>query len=470
MFNRFVIFFRCRKETYTLQSHLCKQHWKVATMCSFCGQLFMYKEDLKNHQLCHNGTEHRCFLCGRRRKGEELLRKHILGHYLYEKYGCNLCEKRFKRKKNLEGHLKVVHFVCQYCGNSCKDKLDFKDHIRTHDDLKCRFCLKTFVQKNNLKYHYQLKHGHQDFYKCTICFQRFVIKGRLLEHMKLKHNGVSKFKCKVCNAPFLYWKSYQNHFEEVHAKVKKDDVFKCTFCDFSTDRKFKLQYHVEKTSGSGFFCKKCQIQLDCKGVFDKHMEVHKEDEGIWRCNHCPKVCTSDDRLRHHMSLVHPQAVMAEKPNGHPCLFPQCPKYYITKNSLARHVRKNHADSSHVVRDCNPNTVVCRTPITRVYRQSRKCQKGKQRIVTKSVDVTEECKGYHHMADKPPETLEVDVFSCAVCKLFWFSQELKFKEHMTTHEDEVWENKCSVCDVLSQTPENAVKHCVEEHLKAEFVMS
>lgn len=480
-------------------------------MCSFCGQLFMYKEDLKKHQLCHDETEYRCFLCSRRRKNGELLRKHILSHYLYEKYGCNVCEKRFKRKKNLEFHLKYVHYVCQYCGKGCNDKLDFNDHKRTHNDLKCTFCLKTFCQKTKLKYHYQLKHGHQDFYKCTICFQRFVIKGRLLDHIKLKHNGVSKIKCKVCNTPFLYWKNYQNHFEKVHAKIKQEDEFKCGFCDFSTNVKFKLQYHVEKTSGNGFFCKKCQIQLDCKGEFDKHMEkVHKEDEKIWSCDHCSKTYASDDSLRHHLSYVHPQVVMAEKADGHPCLYPKCSKYYITKSSLARHVRKVHSRSSHIVKECNPNTVVCRTPLTRDHRETRKYQKEKQRMVTKSNEddkgyhqegspnsvvsrtpltrmhrETRKCqkekqrvvtksngehKGYHHMLEKPPETLEVDAYSCATCKLFWFSEEQKFKKHMTTHEDEVWEGHCSDCEFHSLSPENTVRHYVEEHLKVKFVLS
>uniref|UniRef100_A0A1B6H750 C2H2-type domain-containing protein n=2 Tax=Homalodisca liturata TaxID=320908 RepID=A0A1B6H750_9HEMI len=480
----------CSKRTFTLQSHLCKQHWNIASMCTYCGQLFMFQEDLEKHLLYHDKTQYRCFQCGRRRKNEDLLNQHMYNHFIYEKYGCNVCEKRFKKKKNMEKHLRVIHLICQYCGKKCNDNEDYKAHVVTHDDLKCTFCKKIFSQKCRLKYHYQLKHGHQDFYKCTICFQRFVTKGRLMEHMKLRHSGKGKFSCKICDAPFLYWQQYIIHFERVHGKPCDPKSFKCSFCDFSTDSKCKLQWHVEKVSGTGFFCKKCQIQMDCKGIYDKHMVIH-DGEQVWTCDFCCRSFNSDNILKHHVSLCHREEMIAQNPRGYPCLVEGCDRYYSLKNSLSRHMRRHHSESPDFGTNpiCAETTVVCHSPLLREG-------KKRQRICSTSSEDHEEYKPIKEKSnctdnsevssdadgssskkdlddlksDSVDQSIitEVNVYYCNTCSKFWFAGESQFRRHMRTHVKKVWEEKCSTCNMILDSPEEAAKHYVEDHLKVEFV--
>lgn len=305
--------------------------------------MFMFREDLQKHLLLHDTSEYRCSHCGRKRKNADLLRTHVQSHFLNEKYGCNVCDKRFKKKKNLEKHLVCVHFICQYCGHTSESKKEYSIHIQIHDDLTCLLCKKVFSSITRLKYHYQLLHGHQDFYSCAMCFQRFAKRSALHDHMQLRHRGQSKFSCDICSTPFLYWQEYQNHFARTHLK-KFDNKFDCSFCDFTTNLNSKLKFHIEKSSGLGFFCKKCQIRLECKGQFDKHMKKHV-GENIWTCDYCPRIYKTDGRLRLHVVAVHPEEALAENPKVHHCLLEGCDSFYTTKSSLARHLRKKHSSLS-----------------------------------------------------------------------------------------------------------------------------
>lgn len=430
-------------------------------MCPFCGQLFMFREDQEKHVQHHKTAEYRCFLCGRRRKNEELLKTHMLSHFIYEKYGCNVCEKRFKKKKNMERHLKEVHFICQYCGKTCDNKIDLIRHNKIHDDLICLLCRKSFSQKNRLKYHYQLQHGHQDFYQCTLCFQRFSMKSRLLNHMKLIHKGIFNYDCSVCAAPFLYWQQYVNHFENAHrTDPPEKELFLCSSCDFSTNLKIKLQWHVEKTSGDGFFCKKCQVRFKCKGLFEKHMETHY-GERVWICDHCDRSYSSDSTLKHHVSMYHKDELMKLNPRAYPCLESGCEAVYTNISSRARHIRRSHSKNATKYRPSNNKS-----------NKKRKLSQYRESHEEKTVESTDDClnKGYHHLIDKLPAESEVDVYSCDICKRYWFTGAALFRKHMNNHEETLWNEKCAVCDKTLESPEDAVSHYSEDHLnvKVEFL--
>lgn len=456
--------------------------------------MFMFKEDLKKHQLQHDDvSEYRCSHCGRRMKNEEHLLAHVKEHFLNEKFGCNVCEARFRMKKHLEKHLIHVHFICQYCGGTSNDIKELKKHLKIHDDLKCLFCQKVFSQKNRLKYHYQLSHGHQDFYQCSLCYQTFGKRSTLLDHLRLKHNGKSNFVCKICAIPFLYWQHYKNHFESMHLK-KVVNKFDCSFCEYSSNAKFKLKCHVEKSSGIGFFCKKCQLRLECKGRFDKHMKSHDE-ESLWTCDYCPKTCRSDNVLRYHIQRSHQHQAKPIKPQVYPCLKKECIRYYVTKSSLARHMRRAHSDPKNstctfiqpktVPADETPSNIsgnigeeqeACKDSEEDIINEecngsiqsrSNTCDEEKLESVKQSNEKSDE-KGYHHMVKPLSSTVEVNVFYCGTCQKFWFTGKVQFRKHMKTHVKNVWEEKCDDCNIDLETPEEAVKHYAEQHLKVEYV--
>lgn len=474
----------------------------------------MFQEDLKKHMLQHDKTEYRCSHCGNRKKNEEELRIHVLNHFQNEKYGCNVCEKRFKRKKNLERHLVTIHFICQYCGGTSKSYEDLKRHMLIHRDLKCLLCKKVFSQKNRLKYHYQLRHGHQDFYQCTRCLQNFSKKSVLLDHIKLRHKGQSNFRCEVCAKPFLYRQLYQNHFQENHVKKVQENKLECSFCDFRTNLNVKLKWHVEKSSGVGFFCKKCQIRFECKGRFDKHMEDH-EGENVWTCDFCSRSYKSDNKLTQHIYCCHKEQAGFVSSRAYPCLEMGCDKFYITKSSLARHMRKTHKvyvkrrrlpivsspskiDAKTTSKGINVNDEDAISKKEKESNQIQLCALGNesengktseegssdvsnegvketnQTLLNKSGgDETEKQsnsvgKGYHHMIQPLSSSIEVSVYHCEMCKKFWFTGVLQFENHMRAHVENVCVEKCNNCNVNLGTPEEAVRHYVEEHLKVEYV--
>lgn len=465
--------------------------------------------------LQHDKTEYRCSHCGKRMKNEEVLRTHVLSHFQNEKYGCNICEKGFKQKKNLEKHLVMIHFICQYCGGTSKSHEDLKKHMVIHRDLKCLLCKKVFSQKNRLKYHYQLVHGHQDFYKCTRCQQKFSKKSILLEHIKLRHKGKSNFRCEVCAKPFLYRQLYLNHFQANHIKRIKENNFDCSFCDFTTDLKTKLKFHLEKSSGVGFFCKKCQIRFECKGRFDKHMEDH-EGENVWTCDFCSRSYSSDNKLTQHIYMYHKEQANLVSPRAYPCLEKGCDRFYITKSSLARHMRNAHKayfkpkgfrnvsspskiDTMTASEGINVNDDDTIDKKKKKSNQVQLCALGNESgngktseeessdVSNKEVNETNQTllnesdgdengkqsnsveKGYHHMIQPLSSSIEVvSVYHCEKCKRFWYTGVLQFENHMRTHIENDCVEKCDNCNVSLGTPEEAVRHYVEEHLKVKYV--
>ena len=62
-----------------------------------------------------------------------------------------------------------LKYICHECGEAQESKYALNGHMNRHTTIKCRFCDKTFGQKNNYRVH--LKAEHPRHYKCRRCVE-----------------------------------------------------------------------------------------------------------------------------------------------------------------------------------------------------------------------------------------------------------------------------------------------------------
>ena len=107
----------------------------------------------------------------------------------------------------------------------------------------------------------------------------------------------------------------------------------CDKCDYSCRRKDQIRLHkATKHEGYRFKCTKCEKEFKCKSHRNVHIKA--EHEGVrFHCDQCDYAAKTKQTLQKH-KLIH--NMEREKI---PCT--KCPKTYIDKEHLNRHVKTHH---------------------------------------------------------------------------------------------------------------------------------
>ena len=132
-----------------LRIHIMSRHKNEKPyVCDVCGQKFVARKSLKNHEYTHNPgtkpkntTRYQCEGCGKDYSTREALRKHIdIIHMGLQNFNCSYCGKAFGRLSTLNVHL-LIHtgekpFKCEVCGMGFKEKRNMLRHTeQTHGNV-----------------------------------------------------------------------------------------------------------------------------------------------------------------------------------------------------------------------------------------------------------------------------------------------------------------------------------------------
>ena len=202
-------------------------------------------------------------------------------------------------------------FACHMCNYKHKKEFFLKTHIEsTHKQIYrqyCTFCNYSTYNLDNLNNHL----------KCHPVIPRED------EFLEPSHADHIPFACSLCSYSSTDELDFKTHLESDHEKI--DDVYACSFCDYTTQSGGRLIQHLK----SIFHCNICDERFhgyhgksksnNSLRNYKRHMEKHKKSQSkqlsqekkkrkktafSHHCSICNKTFPYKSYLDRHMSTVH----------------------------------------------------------------------------------------------------------------------------------------------------------------------
>lgn len=314
--------------------------------------------------LISNSNEKLVFICNDSKckavfSSEDEVKLHLGDHRKFESepLQCEFCPQLFKTRHFYDKHVESVHngsqFICQVCGRTLETRIQWRSHLRNHDNTlkyKCSIegCPKAFRVKHHLDNHLR-SHTKESPFECTFagCSARFRQKHALTIHLR-KHTG-EFFNCEHCKSPFVTQFQLGKHLEKCNGTYKplvtratprvkqtESSDFKCAVgeCGESFKAKVTLEKHLSKVHAiqvTQTLCVLCCSNFETQQALKSHLREHLP----FSCPLCSVNFKNEENLQNHMAKSHDK----EEVRLHRCH--QCSACFKRAEHLRTHVAYKH---------------------------------------------------------------------------------------------------------------------------------
>uniref|UniRef100_A0A182TFW1 Transcription factor grauzone n=1 Tax=Anopheles melas TaxID=34690 RepID=A0A182TFW1_9DIPT len=191
---------KCRQSFHKEHLLKAHQANHLSEKCPICEKVVSSKYALKTHVAHMHGSDSNqiCDVCGKEFRTKQAMERHINEHMgvdVVQKVQCNVCQRWFHGKYNLRKHVRFMHleggqvFRCDLCPHESPNSralLDHKKRVHVVERFACELCGKRFKRKLYLKEHIA-SHTGQPLYECGICDAKFNSNANCYNHRKSKH-------------------------------------------------------------------------------------------------------------------------------------------------------------------------------------------------------------------------------------------------------------------------------------------
>lgn len=244
---------------------------------------------------------------------------------------CGLpCSSMFKLQDHMNLHTGARPYYCAECGKRFSQIRNYRTHLRTHAraktrQIKCRICLRRFVNETDLNYHLTMNHFEDKFYECDRCKRVFANLQACQHHIEF--SCMRKVTCEHCGHHFPKEKLLKRHLENKTCYSS----LKCTECPLVFTKKNELLKHSFSHLGLlPYTCVRCRCHFRLARLYLRHkckpqsihcvaclreflndhdFQQHKKDTGCWgnqdakgdeiRCLECGQRFDTKEDLKKH---------------------------------------------------------------------------------------------------------------------------------------------------------------------------
>ncbi|OWJ99034.1 ZFY [Cervus elaphus hippelaphus] len=283
-------------------------------------------------------------------------------------------------------------------------------------------------------------------YPCMICGKKFKSRGFLKRHMKNhpEHLTKKKYRCTDCDYTTNKKMSLHNHLESHKLTSKAEKAIECDECGKHFSHAGALFTHkmVHKEKGANKM-HKCKFYT--KEV-QQHALIHQESK-THQCLHCDHKSSNSSDLKRHIISVH------TKDYPHKC--DMCDKGFHRPSELKKHVAAHKGKKMHQCRHCDfkiADPFVLSRHILSVHTKDlpfrcKRCKKGfrQQNELKKHMKT--------HSGRK--------VYQCEYCE-YSTTDASGFKRHVISIHTKDYPHRCEYCKKGFRRPSEKNQHITRHH--------
>ena len=155
----------------------------------------------------------------------------------------------------------------------------------------------------------------------------------MIHHILSVHKKNESFKCDYCDYSFNQKANMIEHVESAHERMKKS--FNCNKCKMIFLRKDKFEKHVNIVhKGKWFPCQLCDAHFGFKTLLIEHgMRTH-DLKGPFSCNYCQKTFSTNGERNQHQ-------LRCKDPSKYPFVCRICHAKFASKKSATAHEKNKN---------------------------------------------------------------------------------------------------------------------------------